>query len=174
MYTAAVLVWNNNNFKSRSGSLSGLDASIQAKKQAYKSHATVPLSLYHWPSKLRNSAEVNLFSFSYVSFPTRCTLNCTNKATKMPFPIFVKNKNLAMKIVQLFFKHSKIFAFSEAFPRRGKIYIFFSSHVGDNENSKTDGNILHRPGKHHDTCKNQCLLSLESFMPFRGQVLEKI
>jgi hypothetical protein len=31
------------NFKTISGSYSGLDASIQAKKQAWKSHATVPL-----------------------------------------------------------------------------------------------------------------------------------
>jgi hypothetical protein len=31
------------NLKTRSGSYSGLDASIQANKQAQKSHATVPL-----------------------------------------------------------------------------------------------------------------------------------
>jgi hypothetical protein len=38
---------HHNNFKTTSGSQSGLDASIQAKQQAEKSHATVPLSTGH-------------------------------------------------------------------------------------------------------------------------------
>jgi hypothetical protein len=38
------------NLKTRSGSYSGLDASIQADKQAQKSHATVPLIGQYSPS----------------------------------------------------------------------------------------------------------------------------
>ncbi len=37
---------HHTNLKTTSGSRSGLDKSIQPKKQAQKSHATVPLSLH--------------------------------------------------------------------------------------------------------------------------------